>query len=141
MIARDAAVAGDRCGSATNSVLAPRSASSTVKVDASVNVRERDTRVTSGEQVARPSAADQMDYLPPPVMTLPGSAVGAGGAFTEGVKEFAPPGVMAFSVGDGAGALELVGLDVLDGASLPSLPQAVRVPIPTIATPPAKSAI
>ena len=72
---------------------------------------------------------------------MPGSAVGAGGALIVGVKEFAPPGVSPFSVGDGAGALELVGVDVLDGDSLLSLPHAVRVAIPTIATPPAKSAI
>ena len=85
-------------------------------------------------------AAGRLNYRPPPVMTLPGSAVGAGGALTGGGKELAPAGVMAFSVGDGAGALELVGVVVLDGASLLSLPQAVKVPIPTIATPPANSA-
>ena len=49
-------------------------------------------------------------------MTLPGSAVGAGGALTVGVKELAPPGDTAFSVGDGAGALvDVVGV-VLSGA-------------------------
>jgi len=74
-------------------------------------------------------------------MTLPGRAVGAGGALTDGVKEFAPPGVRPFSVGVGAGALVLVGVVVLEGASLLSLPQAVNAPIPTIARPPAKSAI
>ena len=47
-------------------------------------------------------------------MTLPGSAVGAGGALTVGVKELAPPGDTAFSVGDGAGALVLG--DVVSGA-------------------------
>lgn len=120
-------------------MLAQKSASSTVHANG-FNAREPDTRITVRKLVPRPPAADQFDYLPPPVMTLPGSAVGAGGALTEGVKELAPPGVMAFSVGDGAGALELVGL-VLEGASLVSLPQAVRLPIPMIATPPAKSAI
>jgi len=104
-------------------------------------VREPDARITISERIPRPAVADRLDYLPPPVMTLPGSAVGAAGAFTVGVKELAPPGVSAFSVGDGAGALELVGVVVLDGASLLSLPHAVKVPIPTIATPPAKSAI
>lgn len=118
-------------------MLAPKNASNTT----SVSVREPDARITISERILRPVAADRLDYLPPPVMTLPGSAVGAGGAFTEGVKELAPPGVIAFSVGDGAGALELVGVVVLDGASLLSLPHAVKVPIPTIATPPAKSAI
>ena len=70
---------------------------------------------------------------------MPGSAVGADGALTEGVKELAPPGVRAFSVGDGAGALVLVG-DVVSGAFSFDLLQAVSVPIPTIASPPATSA-
>ena len=126
-----------RSRSAASSVLAPKSASNTT----SVNVREPDTRITISERIPRPVAVDRLYYLPPPVMTLPGSAVGAAGALTVGVKELAPPGVRAFSVGDGAGALELVGVVVLDGASLLSLPHAVKVPIPTIATPPAKSAI
>jgi hypothetical protein len=83
--------------------------------------------------------ADRAAQLPP-VMTLPGSAVGAGGALTVGVKEFAPPGDTAFSVGDGAGALVLVG-EVVSGAFSFDLLQAVSEPIPTIARPPAKSAI
>jgi hypothetical protein len=74
-------------------------------------------------------------------MTLPGSAVGAGGALTDGVKELGPPGDTAFSVGDGAGALVVVVGVVLDGDFSPDLPHAVSVPIPTIASPPAKSAI
>ena len=70
-------------------------------------------------------------------MTLPGSAVGAGGALTVGVNEFAPPGPTFFSVGEGAGALVLVDGVVL-GASFSLLPQALRAPIPTMARPPAK---
>ena len=70
----------------------------------------------------------------PPVMTLPGSAVGAGGALTVGVNEFAPPGPTFFSVGEGAGALVLVDGVVL-GASFSLLPQALRAPIPTMARP------
>ncbi len=74
-------------------------------------------------------------------MTLPGSAVGAGGALTVGVKELGgPPGDTAFSVGDGAGALVVVVGVVLSGAFSFDLPQAVSVPIPTIARPPAKKA-
>ncbi|SBS72637.1 hypothetical protein MHPYR_140088 [uncultured Mycobacterium sp.] len=84
--------------------------------------------------------ADRTAQLPP-VMTLPGSAVGAGGALTVGVKELGPPGDTAFSVGDGAGALVVVVGVVLSGALFLSLPQAVSVPMPTIASPPAKSAI
>lgn len=70
---------------------------------------------------------------------MPGSAVGAGGALTVGVKEFAPPG-LNFSVGEGAGLLVLVDGVVL-GASFSLLPHALRAPIPTMARPPAKSAI
>ena len=80
-------------------------------------------------------------------MFWPGIAVGAGGARIVGVKELGPPGCMgsAFAVGDGAGALlELVVVavvvDGVDGACLPP-PQAVSVPMPTIASPPARSAI
>jgi len=90
--------------------------------------------------------------LYPPVMTFPGSAVGARGARTEGVNEFAPPGVMveAFSVGeggasdDGAGALELwFGDGVCDGLSLspPLLQPALIAVIPMIAKPPRRSPI
>ena len=74
---------------------------------------------------------------------MPGRAVGAGFALTEGVKEFGPP--TAFSVGDGA--LDVAGaLDCDDGAfvsvgfSLVSELQALSAPIPTIASAPAASA-
>jgi hypothetical protein len=71
---------------------------------------------------------------------LPGSCEGAGGAFTGGEKLLPPPGVMFFSVGEGA-ADDEVGVVVLDGAgvSLPLQP-AVNAPIAMIALPPATSA-
>lgn len=87
----------------------------------------------------------------PPVMTFPGSAVGAAGATTDGVNEFGPPGVSvgAFSVGDavgptGAGELPegdgapevLVGSGVSDGLSSPLLHPAVMAIMLTMATPP-----
>ena len=73
----------------------------------------------------------------PPVMTLPGSAVGAGGAVTDGVKE--PTDF--FSVGDGvAGALLSDGAFVSVGFSLVSLLHAVNEPMPTIVAAPATSA-
>ncbi len=61
----------------------------------------------------------------PPVTTFPGSAVGAAGATTDGVKELGPPGVrvVAFSVGeggwpvgDGAGELADGAGELADGA-------------------------
>ena len=78
-------------------------------------------------------------------MTLPGSAVGAGRAFTVGEKELLPPGPTDFSVGDGAfdgeaGALELGDEGASVGLSLVAVLQAVSAPIPTMATPPAASA-
>jgi len=78
-------------------------------------------------------------------MTLPGRAVGAAGAFTVGEKELLPPGPTDFSVGDGAfdgeaGALELGDEGASVGLSLVAVLQAVRAPIPTMATPPAASA-
>ena len=111
---------------------------STVSRPTDNSARERCVLITVGQRTLR-TVADRAAQLPP-VMTLPGSAVGAAGAFTEGVKELAPPGVRAFSVGDGAGALVLVG-DVVSGAFSFDLLQAVSEPIPTIASPPAKSAI
>ena len=78
-------------------------------------------------------------------MTLPGSAVGADGAFTVGEKELLPPGPTDFSVGAGAfdgeaGALELGDEGASVGLSLVDVLQAVSAPIPTMATPPAASA-
>jgi hypothetical protein len=78
------------------------------------------------------------------VQTAPG-----GTGLTLGEKEFPPPGVRAFSVGEGAAELELgagAGADVVavvvDGASfsLDGL-HAVRVPMATNAAPPATIAI
>ncbi len=70
-------------------------------------------------------------------MTLPGSAVGAGGAFTEGVNEPTD----CFSVGDGAAGALLSddGALVSAGFSLVLL-HAVSEPIPTIAAAPATTA-
>jgi hypothetical protein len=72
---------------------------------------------------------------------LPGSAVGAAGAFTDGEKLLPPPGVMFFSVGDGAAGDVVVVVVVLDGLgdSLPPQP-ADNAAIATIALPPATSA-
>lgn len=82
----------------------------------------------------------------PPVMTLPGNAVGAGRAVTVGLKEFFPcgPGVSApgtdFSDGDtGAVADGLDGMGVSVGFSF--VPQAVNIPRPTRALAPAARAI
>jgi len=77
-------------------------------------------------------------------MTLPGSAVGAGGALTVGENE-GPAGETAFSVGVGAfdgdaGALEAGDDGASVGLSLVAVLQAVRVPIPTMATAPVASA-
>lgn len=91
-----------------------------------------------------------------PVTTLPGSAVGAWGAITDGVKEFGPPGVSvgAFSVaeaggpdgggplGDGEG-LCWVGTGDSLGSSLPrsELQPAIHVAAPAIAIPPTSTPI
>ena len=70
-------------------------------------------------------------------MTLPGSAVGAGLAFTEGVKE--PTDF--FSVGDGvAEALLSEGAFVSAGLSLVVVLHAVNEPMPAIAVAPATRA-
>ncbi len=59
-----------------------------------------------------------------------------------GENELLPPGLTAFSVGDGAGALDDVGVVVVVGDSLAfELQPAVSAPIPTIAAPPAIRAI
>lgn len=67
-----------------------------------------------------------------PVTTLPGSAVGAGGARTVGVNELGPVGLIvgpALLVGDGLGEAELcVGVVVSDGFSLLSAHPAVETP-------------
>jgi hypothetical protein len=68
------------------------------------------------------------------VTTLPGRAVGAGGAFTDGVKE--PTDF--FSVGEGVGeALLSDGALVSAGFSLVPVLHAVNEPIPAIAAAPA----
>jgi hypothetical protein len=59
---------------------------------------------------------------------------------TVGENEFAPPGDTAFSVGDGETDDGVV-VVVVVGASFSFGLQAVSAPIPTIAAPPAKSAI
>jgi hypothetical protein len=68
--------------------------------------------------------------------------VGAGVAFTGGVKLLPPVGLMLFSVGDGAtddDDEDVVGV-VLEGLGVSVLPHAVNAPIATIALPPATSA-
>jgi hypothetical protein len=70
---------------------------------------------------------------------VPGTPVGAGGAFTAGLNELPPVGLMFFSVGDTLGAAEVVVVVVvvvLEGPLDPLPPQAVSVPIEiTAATP------
>jgi hypothetical protein len=64
--------------------------------------------------------------------------VGAGGAFTGGVKLLGPPGVRLFSVGDTDVVVVVV---VLDGAGVSLLLQpAVNAPMAMIALPPMTSA-
>ncbi|WP_445170258.1 hypothetical protein ACTXG7_13590 [Mycolicibacterium sp. Dal123E01] len=70
------------------------------------------------------------------LQTVPG-----GFGLTVGENEFGPPGATAFSVGDGVTELVVVVVVVVDGLSLALELQAVNAPIPTIAAPPAKSAI
>jgi hypothetical protein len=53
----------------------------------------------------------------------------------------APPGLTAFSVGDADGATDVDDGVVVVGASFSLELHAVSVPMPTIATPPAKRAI
>lgn len=88
----------------------------------------------------RTSCVSRVAYDPPPLRWVPGSPVGAGGAFTGGEKLFGPPGVMLFSVGDGA-TDDVVVVVVLDGLgdSLPPQP-AVNVAMAMTALPPATKA-
>ena len=69
---------------------------------------------------------------------LPGGAVGAGGAYTGGVKLLPPVGFTCFSVGETDVVVVVVVLDGA-GASLPPQP-AVNAPMAMIALPPATSA-
>ncbi|WP_371411267.1 hypothetical protein, partial [Mycobacterium sp. shizuoka-1] len=81
-------------------------------------------------------ANQRMQLLPTiSLQTAPGGA-----GFTVGENELGPPGPTAFSVGDGVTADDGV-VVVEDGASFSLELQAVSAPIPTIAAPPAKSAI
>ena len=70
---------------------------------------------------------------------MPGSPVGAGGAFTGGEKLLAPPGVRLFSVGVTDGAVVVVVVLLGAGVSL-LLEQAVSAPIVMIAPPPMTNA-
>ena len=72
---------------------------------------------------------------------MPGRAVGAGFALTVGENE-GPAGPTAFSVGVGAfdGALVAGDDGASVGLSLVAVLQAVRAPIPTMATAPVASA-
>jgi hypothetical protein len=62
-------------------------------------------------------------------------AVGAGVAFTGGVKRLPPVGLMLFSVADEVVG-EVVGVVVLEGPLGPLPPQAVNAPIETTAATP-----
>jgi len=66
-------------------------------------------------------------------------AVGAGGAFTPGLKELPPVGLMRFSVGVTPGVVDGV-VVVLDGLSVPPPPQAVNAAIDTMAATPSAAA-
>ena len=63
--------------------------------------------------------------------------MGAGGAFTGGVKRLPPVGLMLFSVGDGV--VVVVVVVVVEGAGVPPPPHAVNAPakmaaaMPTVA--------
>ena len=71
---------------------------------------------------------------------MPGACVSAGGAFTGGEKLFGPPGVMFFSVGEGA-TEDVVVVVVVDGVgSSLVLQPAVSAPMAMIALPPATNA-
>ena len=75
------------------------------------------------------------------LLTMLEHIAGAGDAPTVGENELGPPGLMAFSVGDGAGELVEAGVVVVDGDSLVlELQPADSAVIPTIAAPPAKTA-
>jgi hypothetical protein len=65
--------------------------------------------------------------------------VGAGGAFTGGLKLLPPVGLMLFSVGETDGDV-LVGVVVLDGDGVSPPPQAVSAPIETNAAMPRPAA-
>jgi hypothetical protein len=62
------------------------------------------------------------------LLWVPGIAVGAGGAFTGGLKLLPPVGLMLFSVGDTDGGVVVV-VVVLDGPPVSPPPQAVNAPI------------
>src|SRR4051794_6157854 len=85
LIAPPSAGADERCRSATSTVAAV----STDSRPTADSARRRLTPITVGGGRLR---TDTYRARQPPVMTLPGSAVGAGGALTEGVKELGPPG-------------------------------------------------
>jgi hypothetical protein len=71
---------------------------------------------------------------------VPGTPVGAGGAFTGGEKLLGPPGVRLFSVGV-TDVVVVVVVVVLDGAGVSLLLQpAVNAPRVMIALPPTTSA-
>lgn len=69
---------------------------------------------------------------------MPGIPVGAGGAFTPGLKELPPVGLRLFSVGVTEGAVVVV--VVLDGLGDSLPPQAVSAPIETNAATPIPAA-
>ena len=70
---------------------------------------------------------------------VPGTPVGAGGAFTSGLKELPPVGPMRFSVGVTSAVDEGV-VVVLDGFSVSPPPQAVNTAIDTMAAKPSAAA-
>jgi hypothetical protein len=72
------------------------------------------------------------------LLWVPGMAVGAGGAFTGGLKLLPPVGLMLFSVGETV--VVVVVVVVLDGPPDSPPPQAVSAPIETKAAIPRPAA-
>jgi hypothetical protein len=81
----------------------------------------------------------------PPVITLPGNAVGAGGALTVGANEFCAPDlpleppVTDFSDGDGGAVM--VGADGGGVSDFSLVAQAPSIPMPRTAAAPAATAV
>jgi hypothetical protein len=75
----------------------------------------------------------------------PGATPGAPGAVTAGEKLLPPVGLMLFSVGDTDaeldGAVVVVVVEVVEGASLPLPPHPASSPIVMIAAPPAATIV
>ena len=94
-------------------------------------------RATASTAVHSPVGTSGIRH--PPVITLPGNAVGAGRALTVGENEFAPE-VSPFSVGDGGVAVELEDGGVVT-AGFSFAEHAVKNPMPISAAALAATAV